>query len=419
MENNKIGKFIFTITFLAEIFAAGAFSWNNSRTVLMKDWNSILAAVHSDQKVSEAVSDMNADINSNVYRRMDMIEAYGLLNRLIGKKEINGFEYVIDKNGYLNSGNFWSVVHDKDIDTLVLNTEKMNLLLEKSGTKLLVVGFPQKYSEKWTDGHSGIPYDNLQIEMDEFLRGIRTYRIPCVDCKKILEKSGLKYSEMFFKTDHHWRSQAAFVCYRKITDQIEQMGFDVDPDGYYRDINNYTQKTYKGMMLGSEGRAVGINYAGTEDFTLMYLDDGSEYHMEQTAEGGTRNQYDGKVTESLLDFNVPGNIEKHPEQIYYNSLYDMYMHGVKTETSVVNKSNPDGLKVLMLRDSFADPIAVYMAPYCSQIDMIWTKYSTADTIQKYLDRNHYDLVIVGQYSDDLSDNFFDLPMAEVKKTSTH
>jgi hypothetical protein len=183
------------------------------------------------------------------------------------------------------------------------------------------------------------------------------------------------------------------------------MGYDVDPDGYYRDISNYTVEEYEGMMLGSEGRSTGIQYAsGTEDFELFYLNDGSIYDYYGRNASGEKH-YHGDITESIISYDIPNLIESDPDKIYTLSMYDMYMRGIQNETNIVNESNPDGLKVLMLRDSYADPIATYMAPYCSQIDMLWTKYVSEERIWQYIDENDYDLVIVGLYPDDISSDF--------------
>lgn len=400
---NRLGKYLVTILFLIGVFGYSALSILHTKDSFLKTIAS--ADFHTVDGIGEFVSSLEADMQENVYERYRMIEAYGMITKTLGKHEVNGFDYVIDKNGYLFSGNFWANVHDRDVSELALTVEKLYQQLQSKNTQMLVLSFPQKYSTEWTDGYAGIPYDDFSYDMSMFMAQIRKYQIPNLDCLDILENSDLEYDKMYFKTDHHWKPLAAFTCFVEVTNKLEEMGFDVDPDLYYRDFQNYTVETFPQMMLGSEGRSAGISFSGLEDFDLIYLDDQSHYEYEGKSKSSERS-FQGSLKEALIDYDTVEKIQKDPDKIYSKSMYDMYLHGVQYETTIENMGNEDGPNILFLRDSYADPLATFMAPYCSHIDMLWTKYLSAETVQEYIQKNDYDLVIVGYYPDDISSRFF-------------
>lgn len=284
---------------------------------------------------------------------------------------------------------------------------------------MLFVSFPQKVSEEWTDGYSGIPYDDFSYEMNQFMIQARKYRIPNVDMDKVLKASDLSYEEMFFKTDHHWTSKTAFWGFVSIVDKLEEMGIDIDPDGYYRNLDNYEQIHYDDMMLGSSGRSVGLIYAGgKEDFDLYYLNDGSEFEFTLKDDEVLR----GDIATTLIDFNIPEDIKTREEAIYSRSMYDMYMRGIRPKMRIKNTINEEGPRVLMVSDSYASPIGTWLAPMCSELDFLWANHNSREDIERMVENNDYDLVIVGLYPNDMNPEFIhfmpEIVVEETEETGT-
>lgn len=409
MKHTNISNYIYAVLFLLACVFFGVMSAPEIGKELkeeVEERKEDAAEIQSyeDVKALVSLSEVNGIITENVAYRYPLIETYGRMNWLLGKNEIGGFKYVRDKDGFLYNGNFWADVYDRDEKALAIDVIKFSEQLEKSGTDFYFVALPQKYDKKTTNGYAGIPYGDYSFEMSQFLLQLRKYNVEYLDCTESLKESGLTKEEQFFKTDHHWTSRAAFYCYTELVEQLNDRGYNLDPTGYYRNIDNYTSVVYEDLMLGSAGRSAGISYAGLEDFELLYVEDGTEYDYSRKSNYG-KGSYHGTVTESLLAMELPEDIKADSTKIYDESLYDIYLHGVSNEATIINKSNPDGLKVLMLRDSFGDPIASYMAPLCGQIDLIWPKYVSQEKIWEYIDEEDYDLVIVALYPDDMSSDF--------------
>ena len=395
----NIDKYVFTAIFIAGVGIYSVLSMVNASEQIYECCSE--TQIESTDDAKKVISDIEDEMVSNVAARYDVIEIYGETNKLLGKNEINGFEYVRDKNGFLSLGNFWNEVHDTDVKPLAVETEHFYESLKKKGINMLYVSFPQKVSDEWTDGYSGIPYDDFSYRNNMFMIQMRKYRIPNLDLTKTLEESGLPYEEMFFKTDHHWTSKAAFLGFQAILDKLDEMGVELDPNGYYRNFDNYKVIHYEDMMLGSSGRSVGQRYAGgRENFDLYYIDDDTEYEFTY---GDDKKLY-GKATETFIDFNVPEKIEKEPDSIYTLSMYDMYMRGIRPKVRIDN-INSQGPKVLMITDSYASPIGTWLAPMCSRLDFLWANRNDDDAIDRYIEENDYDLVIVGLYPNDVNSEF--------------
>ncbi len=396
-------KHIFTFLFVAGIGLFSAISIMNTAKPLLDEVMS--CKLENTNDITEAINDADTLMTENVAERYKLIETYGFVTRLLGKNEVNGFEYVRDKNGYLSLGNFWNEVYDTDEKALALNVEEFYEDLKKKNIEMMFVSFPQKVSDDWTDGYSGIPYDDYSYRTNMFMIQMRKYGITNIDMNKVLENSGLSYDEMFFKTDHHWTSKAAFYGFQAIVDKIEEMGIDIDPDNYYRNLDNYEQIHYDDMMLGSSGRSVGMTYAGgAEDFDLYYINSDKVYDYSIDDRG----TMEGDISQTLIDFNIPESIKNNSENIYKRSLYDMYMRGISEIMSVAaidNYGEEDDPRILMITDSYASPIATWLSPMCSRLDFLWASKNSAEEIEKYIEENDYDLVIVGLYPNDMNESF--------------
>ena len=403
MKHDNLGKYIFSVIFLVGCFVYGGLSFSKAYPALEEELKQINIADYSKNK--ENIEKIQTVINENTYKKFNLIESYGSINKLLGKKEINGFEYVIDKEGYLASGNFWGNIHTIDSEPLAVRVRKLSDDMKEKGTNTLVLGFPEKVNGENKNGYSGIPYNTHKYVMDEYLAYIRRYRVPYIDFRETLEKTDLTYDEKFFKTDHHWTSRAAFESFKELINTLnEKFNMNLDADNYYRNLDNYIIENFENMMLGSSGRSAGINYSQIEDFELIYPNDNNEYEL-FLKDGSKEWSHKGNFKEALLDYDGVDLIIDNKENIYTNSLYNIYLHGIKSEMRIINKTNQDAPKVLMLRDSFTDPLAAFMAPLFSEIDMLWTERYKGN-IDEYIKKGDYDLVIVGFFPDDIKESFF-------------
>ncbi len=403
-------KYIFSLLFLVGLFWLSFASLKNTIPTFKEDFNEIkiqskelIEAENTTLKaklnstgelVKSSVVTIQGTISQNVYERYKWIETYGLINKVLNKKEYNGFDYAIDKHGSLNSVNFWVDVDDIDVQRYSQQIRMLSDSVEKKGGNFIFAACPNKYDEAWNSGYDGIPYNDFNNKMDELLLWNRRYGIDSIDFRETLKKENLSFNEMFYKTDHHWTGYGAFVAYKSLVKHINtEYNAGLDPDGFYTDINNYEVDYVENMYLGSQGRDAGLKYSGgLEDFQTVK----PKFSGDFTFDGRTGDYTETVYYENFLEY----------DDVYNSDVYSYYLSGVNDYDKVINNENPDGLKIFYIRDSFFAPIIIYMLPFCSEVDCVWGKYATDDYVKKMIDENDYDYVILSYYTENISSDFF-------------
>lgn len=400
MKNElQISKIIFSLLFLAVTLGFAASN-------LMLKWDALSQGIAQNEDWTDkkaCLSAVDGVLREELLGREQMVEVYGGLQRLLGKMEDNAFDTVKDRDGFLYNGNFWSGFGD-DQKELAVRVRQLQDTLAQSGTKLGVVIYPKGIPEP-EKRCPGIPYaDDTEITED-FAGWIRYYGVPLLDLSDFAQQTGRTKAEIFFRTDHHWIPEAAFVGYTKIVEFLNrELGANLDADGRLRDWASYELKTFSNLMLGSRGRATGAVWAeGREDLTVVYPKNQGHYTLTW---GNMRKQetLEGTFNQTLLC------MEKleHPSQNIYSGLAEgAYLQsGVSVLTSIVNHEAENAGKILMIRDSFSTPVGAFLAQSFSQVDMVWNLHIEEEELAQLLEENHYDYVLVAVYPSNLVTDAF-------------
>lgn len=344
-EDVKKGKHIFSVLFIISLFLFSGFNIFFHGPVLLEEIKENREGWHNPK---QAVRGIEEEMSEELLFRYPLIEGYGALQVLMGKKE--------EKEGYY-----------------------------------------------------GLPYNDYTEVAGDFAAWLRYYKVPLLDLETLCETNGLTQQEAFFRTDHHWTPRAAFEGYKNILQWMEQsFGVSLDPDGKLKDLAQYEQVTLPGYMLGSQGRETGLIYAGgTEDYTVIYPKTPGEYSLKRGMTGEYKT-YQGSFKDALLDLeeNGPGL-----ENVYNGKAERVYLHnGVDEYVSIRNLEMDSGPKILLLRDSYATPVGAFLAQSFSQVDMLWTLQTDEEKLSKFLEENHYDYVLLALYPENLSGQAFPFGM---------
>ena len=157
------------------------------------------------------LQDVESILSEELLLRLPMVDTYGAIQLSLGKHEENSFDTVIDKNGFLYSGNFWSGFGD-DTKELAVRVKHLEALLQEKGTQLGVILFPMNLAPDDAK-YLGIPYNDFSAIADSYLAWLHYFSIPVLDLRENWSRTGLTQEEAFFKTDHHWNLEGAFVGY--------------------------------------------------------------------------------------------------------------------------------------------------------------------------------------------------------------
>ncbi len=166
-------------------------------------------------------------------------------------------------------------------------------------------------------------------------------------------------------------------------------------------ISQYHFKTYRQFFLGAQGRRTGVLYSGLDDFTVIeptfkteytydWTDQGEQYTLSGPFHGTVLNDWSLDETVTYLD----------------RDRYSAYLGGNFGEATITNHLNEEGLKVLMIKDSYMLPLAAFLSAEVSEIKLIDLRYYTGKNMFEFATAYQPDLVIVSVNPTNLVPEFF-------------
>lgn len=352
-------------------------------------------------ELDEIIKNADSTINDNVYGKYSFIESYGYLQKLMNKNEENNFETIKDNNGFLHYTFFGDQANP--VYTLVEKAKSFRDGLKDKNTKFIYLMPPDKFIRGYTKLPIGIPYNYANETADKFLDLLNANNIKSIDLRENLDKSGIDPSELFFKTDHHWKTETAFWEFGQLVEKLKKdYGLKVDPSGFYTNKDNYNFITYKDSFIGSMGRKTGMYYSGVDDFTLIYPKFKTSYtYYSKTGEQETK--LEGKFEEALITVS-PFRTEKGKYALEADK-YSSYLFGNQGIVHVTNKNNQKGPKVLLIKDSFSVPLAAFLSTVCSDVYLVDPRYYN-DNILEYANSIDTDFIFMAFSPQDLTEEFF-------------
>lgn len=391
---------IYTMIFIVALFSFSIKNAMQEYPALSKTFQNF-ENINSAESLKSTIKDVDKNINDELLGKKQFMEGYGYLQVLMGKNEFNNFAYVKDDNGFFNYASLYSK-RDPLIKEYTNRVARLKASVENKGTKVLFISPPSKSIAEISENSEELEIQDHNPLQNEFLYGLYCNGVDSLDLRKPLLESNIPREDLFYKTDHHWTSQAAFVSFVAIVEKMKELyGVNLDPNGFYSNLDNYNQRTYKNNLLGSQGRDTGINYSGLDDFTLIWPKFPTNFTYDSTDNYGNKVHREGSFDQSLL---TPQALS-HESDIYEVSSYDTYTDGVRAWNKIVNTNNPKGPKILMIRDSFSNPLEAFLSPLCSEVDAIWplAKDGKVD-VEKYLQDNKFDYVFVILYPGNIDGN---------------
>lgn len=346
-----------------------------------------------DSSLTEAVSRVETAVDENLLGRYAFIESYGAIQRLLGKREENNFEIVRNDEGILFDNTAFTNIMGGERYEVTRQVKRLRDVSEKSGARFLTALVTGKEPEMYAGAAAGYPTDYFH-ENTEFMR-------------EYLEKNDIDYVDLrdpyptpegtYYRTDHHWTTQKGFDAFRKMTAYMdEHYGAGLDPDGFLTDPQNYNFIRFPNIYLGSQGRKTGLIYGdGPEDFTLIYPKFITNFKLsiEDYSEGIPLFTQEGRMEDSLIDMGMFMNDWNVYEKDYYGS----YMYGVSYPIGhIENRRNPEGPKVLCIRDSYSCVPMTFFASLCSQLDVMYPLKFQGNT-RELIEDGDYDYVILMAY----------------------
>lgn len=398
----KRANSILAAAFLLVLCAMAGYTlsdFNSIRTTILDAWQAREEQAEDNllTKLEFAADQTEGALNAALDREHHFIELYGGVQRLTGQRFVeDNYSYSVIRlsNDTLTFGSIGQV--QKDVSHNAQATADFAATLAEKGIPFSVIMPPQKVPQNVTIVPAALQ-DYHNQEADQFLSVLAEQGVHTADLRSDM---GSDLTGYFYRTDHHWNADGAFRANQLMTAALaKEYGFTPFAPGL--DETQFTQRVYEGLFLGSQGKRVGTLYAGTDDFVTWHP------------------QFETNMTYKVSDAAVPrtGTLDQalyfthHLKLDHFNgNPYVTFAGGDWGKATVTNHLNPDGPKVVMIRDSFGCAITPFFALQCSELVTIDLRsYGGGDLAADLTEINPDFVVMLYNPSTTVSDNMFAFP----------
>ncbi|MBM6724530.1 DHHW family protein [Pseudoflavonifractor phocaeensis] len=333
----------------------------------------LLKSAVRERDPGAVLSEAESAVNSDLDRDHLFIQLYGGVQRLSGRRVIQdmvaGNTVAKLSTGALNFVNLGTAgqVDQEAVGRRAQATAELAAKLEVRGIHYLYIAAPQKIQR----GAELLPWgleESGNATCDAYLAELDRLGVDYLDLRPVFESNGI-YSNWFFRTDHHWKPEAAFFAWQYLSGELD-LRYGYETPSILTNPNNWSTRVLDDFFLGSQGKRVGSLYAGVDDFTIYTPK--FDTNLTYTNSDGSFDR-SGPFAQSVC---FPERVE---ERDWFNgNPYTYYSGGDYAMATMVNHNNPKGPKVVLLRESFSCALAPFLALSCSELTTIDLRYFSGD-----------------------------------------
>lgn len=339
--------------------------------------------------IGNSTGDFATEFSANFPYKTSFVDMNGLGRRIIGEREMN--QVLKLNNGYLTQ--VGPVMKTECIEANTDAIISFNKYCQEHGTLFIYVQPAYKISKYDPQLPIGVT-DGHNETIDQILDRLVKADVATIDLREEMYSRGIDQYDLYYRTDHHWTTEGAFLAYTIIAQWIaDQTSTFLDP--ILIDLENYQIDTFSQWHLGSRGQRTGAAYAGIDDYDLIHPK--FETHIQKRDDGTVLSLYDALVkTEVFQKANAQNRYT-------YDSAYTA--NDINNLVSLDAKSD---LNVWLLSDSFQQAIKPYQL--LTYRDFHVGGYGTLST--SFIQNNTPDVVIMLPwpgyfYEDAIFTNFVD------------
>lgn len=305
-------------------------------------------------------------------------EVYGVTNLVISPNHIENITK--DGDGFLEP----MVWETYDLENAETEIAKLKESCDKAGSNFAYIAFPSKSDEENVSGYNGWDI-NTEETRAEFLDWLMVNNYYMFDVRKVFEADGYHVKDYFYKTDHHWTSEAGLYASRALANYLrDEFGYDMDVDKL--DAEKFSYETYENLWLGETGRKVSKTWVGVlDDFTKITPNYETSFEMGFI-------ESDGIVEEGDFSMFIDESGYDRSEDFYEYSAHYSYL-GSEAKRIIRNKENTRGPKILLIRDSQSAVVVPFLALTTSEV-AVWNTRSDPDGLLDYIEGNDFDIVLL-------------------------
>lgn len=313
-----------------------------------------------------------------IVQKYDFIELNGAMAKALGYNTLNDTTRL--ENGALGGS-------PSQYDSYIL-AERIHSLsdfLTENNVNFLCVPVSRK-----AEFYDALPAAGYQLHPDahtEFLTLLDEYGVNTLDMNTWFRENGWGIDHVYFRTDHHWKPEAAFEAVRQIMANFEEQ-FGLEYDRESLDLSNWSREVYSDWFLGSQGKRTGRIYAGLDDLSYIYPNFPTDIHVARVnALGQIQTAYESSLYyDAYYLSSTPSYYTENPYCLYMGGDFP-YVY-VKNTCAVHNK------KIAIVGDSYLLPAETFLATQFSELYRIDMRYYSNGTFTELVQQIDPDYVLL-------------------------
>lgn len=284
----------------------------------------------------------------------------------------------------LRNGHLTCICPEQDVEQIVESITGFRDFLRERDIELMYVMVPFKVDTEDDELPLGIT-DASNANSDRLLARLEEESVDYLDLRACEKEDGIRHYDMFYYTDHHWKSSAAIWACGRVAEKMQELyGYSYDPELF--DLANYDRIIYPEVFLGSYGRRVTLSKASPEDFEILYPTNGMEYHLVMPEKNV---DVTGGFGEVFIDYSML-KITDYYEMDAYSSYVTLRKYVAVIENAQAENADK---KILILRDSFGNNFGPYFAQQYGTVELIDVSEFTG-SIKSYIEQSRPDAVLL-------------------------
>lgn len=290
--------------------------------------------------------------------------------QLLGRRDFNGV--------YLCGDTLIAKVEEPDAALVERNLTAVSAFAENAPGDVLL-GLIPSAAEVWADK---LPAGAPTFDQAAFIRQAAEMGVSTVDLLSAL--SDHADESVFYRTDHHWTALGAFYGANALLGALDKAPFKAD---------DFTPEIASTDFSGTLYSSSGVHWLEPDTMEYWVEEDGLSV---TTWKSGTA---------------APGTLYDR-SYLTKKDKYSSFLGGNQPLCVIENANLTDGGKILLLRDSYADALAPFLAQRFSEVHLIDLRYYHASPAD-YMAENGIDTAVVlysvSNFVSDKNIAFLDMP----------
>ncbi len=297
-------------------------------------------------------ADFESYITDQFFERDFWVSMKAKCELLLGKDEINGV--LVGDNGLLVAQ-----YPQPDLSRLEANASAVETFAQNAGIPVYFTLIPGA-AEIWSDRLPDTGRSGSQADAIAYVCG----RVPsAVKIDTLAALSAHSGEDIYYYTDHHWTTLGAYYGYSALA---EAMGLvpSALPEAF-EEVSGF---------YGTASSACGLSPAGGDTVSLRVPEEAASFVR----------VYNGREWKDGTLYSL--------DKLSVRDKYTVFLNGNEPLT-VIGGSNPDGEKLLLVKDSYANCEIPYLCGHFSEIHVVDLRYYK-QSISEYIEKNGIDAAVV-------------------------